>query len=73
MRFGMRAVLRSLPALLAALSAAVSALSDAELRSLAERLYAADRNRATPAELRVNLQHRIAAASAAGNDYAPLP
>uniref|UniRef100_A0A669QBK7 Uridylate-specific endoribonuclease n=1 Tax=Phasianus colchicus TaxID=9054 RepID=A0A669QBK7_PHACC len=73
MRAALRAALRALPALLAALSAAVSALSDAELRSVAERLYAADRNRAAPAELRVNLQHRIDAASGAGNDYAPLP
>ena len=73
LRFGMRAALLALPALLAALSAAVSALSDAELRSLAERLYAADRDRAAPEELRVNLQHRIDASSGAGNDYAPLP
>ncbi|XP_072214022.1 uridylate-specific endoribonuclease A-like [Excalfactoria chinensis] len=62
-----------LAAFCAALLAAAAALSDAELRSIAERLYAADRNRAAPGELRVRLQHRVQTGNGDGNDFAPLP
>ncbi|XP_015742406.1 poly(U)-specific endoribonuclease-A-like [Coturnix japonica] len=54
----------------AVLSVSVS-LSDSGLRHIAEQLYAADRNRAAPGELRVRLQQRVEHGD--GQDHAPLP
>ncbi|XP_071887985.1 uridylate-specific endoribonuclease C-like [Anas platyrhynchos] len=65
----LRVLLRLLPLLAAAGGFSVS---DRELRAVAERLHASDRDRAAPGDIVLNLQHRVPdGQSGAGHDYAP--